>query len=462
MNQSLDISSIPDVCDAEDDPDFRPPAFTDEALALQFAEEHAGDLRYVAAWAKWFRWVGTHWEADDTLRAFDLARRVCREAASACNKPKVASALASAKTVAAIERLAKADRRIAATVAQWDADPWLLNTPGGVIDLRTGVLGDHRPRLYMTKICGVAPSGYCPQFLKFLDTVTAGDRDLQAYLARVLGYGLTGITREHALFFAHGSGANGKSVFLGTASGILGSYHRTAPVETFTASTGDKHPTDLAMLRGARLVTAVETEEGRRWAESRIKQLTGGDAVAARFMRQDFFEYTPAFKLVIAGNHKPSLRSVDESIRRRFHMIPFAVTIPIEERDPHLKEKLKAEWPGILAWMVAGCLDWQRSGLRPPQAVLDATAAYLEAEDAFSAWLEEKCQRDVKGWETSADLFASWKAWAELAGENPGSMKRFAQQIELNGAVPQRNMRARGFAGLQLIREAASEPFWDR
>ena len=156
---------------------------------------------------------------------------------------------------------------------------------------------------------------------------------------------LTGITREHALFFGHGTGANGKSVFVSTVAGMMGNYHRSAPIETLTASSSDRHPTDLAGLRGARLVTAVETEEGRRWAESKIKALTGGDMIAARFMRQDFFEYTPQFKLMIAGNHKPGLRSVDEAIRRRFHLIPFTVTIPPEERDLELGDKLKGECP---------------------------------------------------------------------------------------------------------------------
>jgi hypothetical protein len=148
-----------------------------------------------------------------------------------------------------------------------------------------------------------------------------------------------------------------------------GDYHRAAPIETFTASNHDRHPTDLAALRGARLVTSVETEEGRRWAESRIKTLTGGDKIAARFMRQDFFEYTPQFKLVIAGNHKPGLRSVDEAIRRRFNLVPFTLTIPPEERDELLPEKLKAELPGILNWMIEGCIDWLERGLAPPEAL---------------------------------------------------------------------------------------------
>ena len=197
-------------------------------------------------------------------------------------------------------------------------------------------------------------------FLRFLAEVTAGDCELQSFLQRLFGYSLTGSVREHALAFFYGLGANGKSVLLSTASGLLGDYHTTAPIETFTASGSDRHPTEIAGLRGARLVTAIETEEGRRWAESRIKALTGGDKIPARFMRQDFFEFTPQFKLVIAGNHKPGLRSVDEAIRRRFNLVPFTVTIPTEKRDKELSEKLKPEWSGILQWMIDGCLAWQK------------------------------------------------------------------------------------------------------
>jgi putative DNA primase/helicase len=222
-------------------------------------------------------------------------------------------------------------------------------TPGGVIDLRSGEIHPHQPSDYMTNITAVAPNGACPLWRKFLNRIFAGDAELIAFVQRVAGYTLTGSTREHAMFFGFGTGANGKSVLINTISGILGDYHRTAAIETFTASKFDRHPTDLAGLRGARLVTAIETEEGRRWDEAKIKALTGGDRIAARFMRQDFFEYLPGFKLVIAGNHKPSLRSVDESIRRRLNLLPFTVTIPPEDRDRDLPEKLKAEWPGILA-----------------------------------------------------------------------------------------------------------------
>jgi len=444
----------------------RPPAFTDEALALRFAETHADRLRYIAKLSKWQVWCGTHWREDATLRAFDEARKICRAASAECNNAKVAKAVASAKTVAAVLSLSRADRRLAATIGQWDADSWLLNTPIGTVDLRTGKIRPHSPGDYITKITAVAAGGECPLFLRFFSEITAGDVELQSFLQRLLGYSLTGSIREHVLAFFYGRGANGKSVLISAGSGILGDYHTTAPIETFTASGTDRHPTELAGLWGARLVTAVETEEGRRWAESRIKTLTGGDKVSARFMRQDFFEFTPQFKLVIAGNHKPGLRSVDEAIRRRFLLVPFTVTIAPERRDLDLGERLKAEWPGILQWMIDGCIAWQEMGLSPPEAVTSATAAYLEAEDAISAWIDEACERNVNAWEKSTALFASWKAWAERSGEPYGDTKRFRDRLEARGIFYKRQPGTgmKGYQGLRLRPpdDDLSGAYWNR
>jgi putative DNA primase/helicase len=438
----------------------RPPAFTDEALALRFAERHASELRYVAGASKWFTYDGKQWLPDDTLLAFNLSRIVCRMASAECNKNKVANVLASAKTVAAVERLARSDRRLASTMDVWDRDPMILNTPDGVVDLTTGQIRPHRADEYLTRMTAVGPGGECPTWIQFLKRVTGvhrrltkGDCDgeLESYLQRVAGYALTGLTREHALFFMFGLGANGKSVFLNTISGILDQYHRTAAIETFTASNTDRHPTDLAGLRGARLVTAIETEEGRRWAESRIKSLTGGDKIAARFMRQDYFEFTPQFKLIIAGNHKPGLRSVDEAIRRRFNLIPFTEHIPPAERDERLTEKLKAEWPGILAWMIEGCLAWQRGGLQPPATVTAATAEYLESEDAMTSWMDEKCEHSTQSKASSTELFVSWKVWADAAAEPSGTLKRFSQKMEERGFEKYKDRDGRGFKGLRIL-----------
>ena len=434
-----------------------PAEFSDEALALRFTEQHGDTLRYVAAWGRWYVWTGTVWRQDTTLAVFDLARRLCRQASGGCEKDKVAAAIASAKTVAAVERLAKADRRHAATIEQWDADPWLLNTPGGVVDLKTGVTHPYRPGDYMTKITAVASGGDCPLWRDFLAIVTDGDAELQAFLKRMAGYCLTGSIQEHALFFAFGTGGNGKGVFLNTLTAILAAYAAVASMETFTASQGDRHPTDLAMLRGARLVTAQETEEGRGWAESRIKALTGGDPVTARFMRMDFFTYQPVFKLLIAGNHRPGLRGVDEAIRRRMNLLPFTVTIPASDRDLALPEKLKAEWPGILAWAIEGAAEWQEDGLGAPAAVTAATADYLDAEDALAGWLTECCQVETNSAVppfSSSLLYSSWRVWAEKAGEYVGSQKRFTQSMVSKGYTGERITEGqdKGKMGLRGVR----------
>lgn len=417
----------------EYDGDFQPPANTDEALALQFSEQYRDDLRYVAGWGRWYEWTGQVWKADQTMQTFNRARLICREASAKCNDEAASNSIASARTVAAVERLARYDRRHAATVEQWDTDAWLLNTPGGVVDLRAGKMRQHRPDDHITKITAITPGGECPKWKAFLETITNNDVDRQSFLQRVAGYNLTGSIREHALFFYYGTGGNGKGVFLNTLTGIMGDYAAVASMETFTSSGTDRHPTDLAMLRGARLVTAQETEEGRKWAESRIKAMTGGDPITARFMRQDFFTFQPSFKLNIAGNHKPGLRNVDEAIRRRFNLFPFDVKIPAADRNPELPEELKAEWPGILKWMIAGCLEWQGIGLAPPKAVTDATEEYFESEDAFGLWFKECVAESNSSVTASYILFKSWSVWAEQAGEYVGSQKRFSQALSTRG-----------------------------
>ncbi len=326
------------------------------------------------------------------------------------------------------------------------------------IDLLTGENRPARREDFSTKCSAVEPKEMAtPLWDAFLERITGGDTDLAAYLQRVAGYCLTGHVKEHVLFFLYGTGANGKSVFVNTLAGIWGGYAITAPADLCMASHGERHPTELARLRGARLVTATETTEGRRWDEAKIKMLTGGDTIAARFMRQDFFEFEPHFKLVISGNHKPALRNVDEAIRRRIHLIPFTVTIPPKERDTDLPDKLKAEWPGILAWAVRGCAEWRRQGLNPPKAVRTATDHYLAGEDALALWIEECADPDPTWFETTSDLFASWKAWADRTGEHVGTRKAFSQRLEERGLVPHRRDHGRGFLGLRIQRPNYTE-----
>jgi putative DNA primase/helicase len=356
-----------------------------------------------------------------------------------------------------VERFAKGDPKIAVTVDYWDSDQWLLGTPGGTVDLRTGLLRDSQRHDGITKITSVAPldSG-CPQWLQFLKETTADDKQLIRFLQQWCGYGLTGSIREHALVFVYGPGGNGKGVFVNVVTKILGDYVATAAMDTFTASHSDKHPTDLAKLRGARLVAASETEEGRAWAESRIKQMTGGDRISARFMRQDFFEYDPQFKLTIIGNHKPVLRNVDDAAKRRFLIVPFEKKPKVP--DLNLEEKLLAEAPAILQWMISGCLDWQVNGLVKPPIVVTATDEYFADQDLFAQWLGEACECDPGNNYKSAtgtELFQSWRGYATSASEEPGSQKSFAGRMARHGFIAKRTMKARTFLGIRLIPKAS-------
>jgi len=374
---------------------------------------------------------------------------------------KAASRLRQADTVAKVAGLARSNTAQAASVGQWDADPWLLGTPAGTVDLRTGKLREAQAEDYITMSAAVVPAvpgTPAPIWLSHLDRITNRNKELQRYLQRFFGYALTGSIREHAFGFGHGSGANGKGVTLNTIKSILGDYAITIPTEMLMVSQSDRHPTDLARLRGVRLAIGSETEEGKRWAESKIKALTGGDPIAARFMRQDFFEFEPQFKLFVVGNHRPSLRGIDEAMRRRLHLVPFKVTIPEEERDHDLPEKLRSEWPATLQWCIDGCLAWQQEGLSPPDIVRAATEDYLDSEDAMSLWIEESTTPDVNAWEASGALFASWKRWAEAAGEYVGSQKRFSATLQERGFTPKREPGTglRGYLGLRL--KAVEEP----
>ena len=342
----------------------------------------------------------------------------------------------------------------------------LLGTPGGVVDLCTGKLRPAAQGDFITKLTTVAPAetADCPIWLKFLNEATGKDTDLIRFLQQWAGYCLTGDTREHALLFVYGPGGNGKSVWLNTIAGILADYAKNAAMETFTASQNDRHPADLAMLKGARMVCASETEEGRAWAEVRIKQLTGDDTISAQFMRQDFFEFRPQFKLTVIGNHKPVLRNVDDAARRRFNVVPF--TRKPASPDNQLETKLKAEWPAILRWMIEGCLDWQQNGLIRPQAVVEATTNYFSDQDTLRQWLEECCNTGARKADTISALFKSWADYAIAAGENPGTKKSFTQTMRdrygFEPANPVPGTRSRGLLGVEVRPVDTSDQWQNR
>lgn len=422
---------------------------TEDDIGLIFSEIYRDKLRYVAQMGHWLLWDGKAWGKDNILEVFDMIRRLCREQFS--TDSSLRNKMLNAKTISAIERLVRSDQAHRATVDQWDSDDWVLNTPLGMVDLIKGELKPHNPNKHCTKITSVGPSGDCPSFKKFLIEVTGKDEELIKFIQRVMGYACTGSTKEHALFFFYGTGGNGKGTLLNTVLNILNDYAVTAGMDVFTESKHDRHPTELAALMGARLVVAQETDEGRKWAEAKIKALTGGDPITARFMRQDFFTFFPKFTLIIAGNHKPSIQTVDEAMRRRLHLIPFTVTIPKENRDPDLSEKLKQESSGIMKWMIDGVVEYHKEGLNPPRSVIDATEGYFEDENTLQQWIIDCCEMSPDYWETPTGLFNSWKSYATAENFASGTNKDFKSKMESAGyRYSKTGIRGRHYVGIKV------------
>jgi putative DNA primase/helicase len=429
---------------------------TEDGIATIFAEHYRDRLRYCHDTGSWFAWDGNIWRQEGTMLAFHWCRQTCRQISETVPSNRVQAILRRASTAAAVERFARADRVFAVNSEIWDRDPFLLGTPGGTVDLRSGTLRTPMQGDYITKQTTVAPaeSPDCPLWLHFLDDATRGDALLVRYLRQWCGYCLTGDIREHALLFIFGPGGNGKSVFLNTVSRILGDYATIAAMDTFAASKGERHPADLAMLRGARLVCVSETDEGHAWAENRIKTLTGGDPISARFMRENFFTYRPQFKITVIGNHKPVLRNVDDAVCRRFNLAPFIhkPTTP----DKALEQKLHAEHPAILRWMIEGCLDWRMHGLIRPSVVTAATSQYFAEEDTIRQWIEECCElsdRPPHVADTNASLFASWRNYCAAHSEDFGSQKAFSRRLHNLGYEPikdEHGIRGRGFKDIRV------------
>lgn len=405
---------------------------TEDSLATAFSELNRDVLKFCHTSGRWYEWNRRHWQKHEENRGVHLVRVFLRYETFGQKE------YCKASRIKAIESLLRESPDHAVKFSHWDQDDFLLGTPSGVIDLRTGRLLPPDPALGISKCTAVAPKSGTPHaWLQFLQDATNGDGEMIRYLQQICGYSLTGSTSEQALFFVYGPGGNGKSVFINTVAGILADYSRASSMDTFTASKGDRHPTELAMLQGARLVTASETEEGRTWAEARIKQLTGSDPIPARFMRQDFFEFTPQFKLIIVGNHAPQLKNPDEAMRRRFNILPF--TFKPSKPDRGLEKKLRAEWPQILNWMVEGCVDWQKNGLLRPSVVTDATSEYFEEQDVLGLWIKECCDVGSGYWEPSHVLFQRWTVYAEAQGEDPGNFKTFAAGLKRLGFRKGRN-----------------------
>lgn len=424
-------------------PRSAPPSTTEQAVMRMFVLDHADRLRFDHTRGKWFVWAGHHWAEDDRKRAFYWALEHCHGLGV-----KKAERIGFSN---AVEVAARAMPPLAISAADWNPVPTLVACPSGVIDLETGALRPGRPEDMIDRALTVTPDAGCPGdvWFDFLPTVFP-QPGLQDFLMRWGGYSLSGLTSEQKFVFLHGTGANGKGTFMTVLAQIWGDYCATAPVETFLESRHERHPTEIARLAGRHMVQINESREGRRWDESKIKNLTGGDKIPARFMQKDFFEFAPLFKPMFAGNHKPHLRTVDEAMRRRILMVPCTVTIPVADRDPKLGEKLMAEAPRILAYFIEGFRLWRQIGLRPPACVLEATEDYLANQDDVRLWLDEATEPNPGGTTPIKDLFLNWVQWKTLRGEQQITQRSFAEKLIDKNLKKKRISVGEGFENIRI------------
>ncbi len=405
-------------------------------------------IRYCNTWKKWLMWDDKNgvWKIDDSGAIFRLARQainnIYQEAScmdhSNERKKLIGWGLASeaANKIQAMVKLSESGEGIAISPNELDLDPWLLNCQNGTIDLRTGQLKNHDKCDLITKVIPVTfdPNAECPKWLKFLDRIMAGNHELISFLQRAVGYTITGDTREECFFILHGCGANGKSTFIKTVGTLLEDYAQAASFETFLSKKqGNAANNDIARMQGKRFISAVEAEESRRIAENVIKQVTGKDVVAARFLYAEYFEFLPQFKIFLATNHKPKINCNDPAIWRRVKLLPFSVSIPETEQIQDLDSQLEEELPGILKWAVKGCLDWQEKGLQTPDEVVSATKEYRNEMDTVNVFLDEKCTLLPMLKVNPTTLYSVYKTYSDLNGESFLTMKEFGKSLNDKG-----------------------------
>ena len=416
---------------------------TELGYAHRLVHVYGGQLRYVPEWRRWLVWTGQRWAHDVTGQSArwmkSIARRITADALAIEDGREREGAVRLARRgessagISGALTLASTEEAVVVTPDDLDADPFLLNTPSGVVDLRTGALALHDPALLLTKMTGGAyrPEVAGLEFGRFLRRVQP-DEAMRAFLARLLGHALQGRVSEHVLPIFHGDGGNGKSTLVNAVMAALGDYAAPADPDLLTARTFDAHPTSVADLCGLRLAVLHESDAGRRLAEGTVKRLTGGDRLKARRMREDFWSFTPSHTFVALTNHKPIVIGQDEGIWRRLRLVPWDVVIPPEERDEGLADRLALELDAVLAWLVAGYLDWHASGLGEPQRVVEATAAYRAESDTIARFLDERCLPG-HGTAGSTELFKAWEKWCADQGEEAGTQKAFATTLENRG-----------------------------
>jgi putative DNA primase/helicase len=443
------------------------PPLTDLGNAERLIARHGMRIRYADA-TGFLVWDGTRWKPDDTRELYrmaaDTARAIRAEAAmladhygdsdsdeAKAGRKDAGKAFAFSLRSEEEPRLrrmlevAKSMPTVIVTPTQLDADSWLLNTPTGTVDLRTGAVREHDQRDLITKVTsgGYKPASECPTWEKFLDTIFSGDQALIDYVQTAVGYSATGHVIERVMFLCYGeTGSNGKSTFLETVRDVLGDYADEASSELFLSTRWGQEPTGLiAALRGRRFVASAETEEGRRIAEARVKQLTGGDTLVGRFLYRDQFSFQPTHTLWLATNNLPDVLAGDQPLWDRLPVVPFEVRIPDQAKDKWLKKRLLEERDGILAWIIQGAKRWAATmRLDHPKAVTKASADYRAQTDRVQAWLDERCELNPNATTPATELYKDFCQWWDASGE-----KHKAPTQTMFG----RQLSKKGFAGEQ-------------
>lgn len=453
-------------------------SLTDDGNALRLVDTHHTEIRYVPQRGQWLVWDGARWQWDSAGLVMEHAKALARDLPES-SMPQVQHRRRSLdyRGARAAVAMASTDARVVVDIGRLDAQPYELNTPGGVIDLRTGLLRAPDPTSLHTRTTTVAPDfeAVPERFLRFLADTFAGDPALTVYVQRLLGLSLIGKVLEQLLPFAHGEGANGKTTLLGTVQRIVGlggdGYAQAASADMLLASAHAGHPTELARLAGARIVVTSELEDGQRFAEAKVKQLTGRDAISARFMRQDAFDFTPTHSLWLLANHKPDVRAGGPAFWRRVRLLPFVHTVPVERRDPQLEDTLvEKEGPAILAWLAAGAADYLRAGsLAEPESVRAATDAYQRDQDTVGRFVDERCAvgpAHQQGMTVKvAVLRQAYEHWCRCEGEQPISAKALTLALKSRFHVESaREQDARWYSGIRLddtTSDLSSEPSQD-
>jgi putative DNA primase/helicase len=431
---------------------------TDAGNAELFAHLNADRLRFDHRQSRWLEWAGHWWHEDRTQQVVQQAIRAARyryHQADSISDPDMRKAVAkwaiqseNRSRVESCLALAKSVWPISDSGEGWDGDSWLLGVENGVIDLRLGALREGRREDRITRHAPVKfdPRATCPGFETFLQRVQP-DPEISAYLRRRAGYSMTGDVGEQDLVFFHGSGANGKTTFVSVLMDTLGpDFSKQAAPGLLLKHYNDRHPTEIADLDGSRLLVSVEVEEGRALAEELVKQLTGGDRLKARRMREDFYEFEPTFKIFLLANHKPTVTGTDYAIWRRIKLVPWNVTVPLAERDRSLRQKLRREAPGIFNWMLAGCLDWQSAGMQEPASIATATEAYRAESDPISEFIEDRCVTGDHYFVATGAAYSEFQSWESQQGVSTKDQSHLTQKA-FGTRLGERFRRGRGHRG---------------